>query len=97
MNQSTQLLLDGSDESQKAPGTLAEFLRVNREEDGLLTASQAALVLGVSTPRVAELVSNGKLRSWMFWHSRYVSARDVVVRAGSEKPKGGRPPKARAA
>jgi len=93
VNQTAQLLLDGSEETEKAPGGLSEFLQVNRDEDGLLTVSQAALVLGISAARAGQLCDYGKLRSWHFWKSRYVSARDVMRRAGAEKAKGGRPRK----
>jgi len=90
-----QLLFDGSEEASRPVATLDEFRRLNREEDGLLTLAQAAVVMGCSAARVGQLCDRGTLRSWHFWKSRYVSSVDVLKRAALGKSKGGRPRKVR--
>jgi hypothetical protein len=60
------------------------------EEKGLLNFPQAALLLGVSTKRVSELVRVGKLTRFDFLGRTYVSVREVGNRYQQEL-KAGRP------
>src|SRR5438876_10215476 len=59
-------------------------------ERGLLNHAQAALLLGVSTKRVGELVRLGKLTDFTFLGRKYVSMREVDERSKQEL-KAGRP------
>lgn len=62
------------------------------EEKGLLNHAQAALLLGVSTKRVGELVRLGKLTDFVFLGRKYVSMREVSER-NKQELKAGRPPR----
>ena len=59
-------------------------------EEGLLSPSQAGLVLEVSARRVSELVELGKLTRYDFLGRTYVSAREVRARREMDL-KAGRP------
>ena len=61
-------------------------------ERGLLNHAQAALLLGVSTKRVGELVRLGKLTDFTFLGRKYVSMREVCDR-NKQDLKAGRPPR----
>ena len=52
------------------------------EEKGLLNHAQAALLLGVSTKRVGELVRLGKLTDFVFLGRKYVSMLSSLRRSG---------------
>lgn len=73
--------------------TFGEFMRTSREEDGLLSPSQAAVILDVTPARVHQLIQAGKLRSWTFLEKPYVSGQEVDARRKSDLSKGGRPRK----
>jgi hypothetical protein len=60
------------------------------EEAGLLNHPQAALLLGVSTRRIGELVDFGKLTRFDFLGRTYVSMREVREREKMEL-RAGRP------
>lgn len=55
-----------------------------RDEDGLLNARQAAILLGVSRERVFQLVVSGQLRRFSFCGEHYVSHREVRARRESD-------------
>lgn len=61
------------------------------EEEGLLNAPQAGLLLNVSTKRISELVKEKKLKSFQFFGRTYVSVKDVRRRY-REGLKAGFPP-----
>jgi hypothetical protein len=89
-----QLTFDGTEEAAtQETGGFLQFMRVSSEEGGLLSPSQAAVVLEVSPQRVAELVKLGQLRKWDLLGKSYVSVRDVDARRKTEL-KAGRPVRA---
>jgi hypothetical protein len=61
-----------------------------KEEDGLLNASQAAVLLGVSRERVHALMATGRLRRFSFCGQHYVSHRELSARRAADV-KSGRP------
>jgi hypothetical protein len=74
-------------------GVLAELRAMSEasgREEGLLNYAQAALTLEISAPRVAELVSLGKLSGFKFFGRTYVSVREVLARREADI-KAGRP------
>ena len=91
-----QMLLDGGVEDVDAATgmSFAQFMRTSSEEGGLLSGSQAAVILGCTPARVQQLMDGGKLTSWEFLGKRYVSGREVDARRKAELSKGGRPRKA---
>jgi hypothetical protein len=62
-------------------GEVREFRRVSMEEGGLITAGQAALVLGVSSSHVSAWRLNGRLSGWKFLGTPFVSAAEVMALA----------------
>jgi hypothetical protein len=72
---------------------LREFESMSKtmvEQEGLLSPSQAGLVLEVSARRVSELVELGKLTRFDFLGRTYVSSREVAARRRMDL-KAGRP------
>jgi hypothetical protein len=88
------MLLDGSVEvATEAPASgFLEFMRLSREESGLLSPSQAAVVLEVSPQRVNELLRDGLLKKWQLLGKTYVSGREVDERRKKDL-RAGRPPR----
>lgn len=93
------MLIDGSFETAAAaavtpydPAEMEAMLQEMQTQDGLLNFTQAATLLGVSKPRVTQLVHAGTLRRFSFCGHHYVSMREVRARAASEvktgRPKG---------
>lgn len=79
--------------NQASGGLLAELRQMSRvsvRENGLLNHAQAAVVLDISSRRVAELVELGRLTRHDFLGRTYVSVREVVERREAEV-KAGRP------
>lgn len=60
------------------------------EDIPAVTASEAARMLGVSTARVSQLITSGRLDSWKVGGTRMVSLESVESRM-KESPKAGRP------
>jgi len=57
---------------------LAQIKRFNEETDGgAIPPALAAIGLGVSRQRVAELIKRGKLRAWSFNGKPLVSVKDI--------------------
>ncbi len=73
------------------------FMDLQRERGGLLTASQAALVLGVSRQRVQQLTNEGRFEVLEILDGRYLCGDQLMAYAAAEKMKGGRPSKLRLA
>ena len=67
-------------------------VEVGLDEVPSVTAAEAAVMLGVSTARVAQLCKTELLDSWKVRHTRMVSLESVETRA-SEKAGAGRPRK----
>ena len=89
---SAQLTFDGEEELEADLSvSFSEFRRVSVREEGLVTASQAADILGVSKSRIGQLGEVGAVSSWSFWGRRYYSLREVGARRVAELSKGGRP------
>lgn len=88
-----QMLLDGGVEKVDAATglTFNRFMDVSREEGGLLSGQQAAILLDVSQQRVVQLMDAGALTTWEFLGKRYVSGREVAARRVADVNKGGRP------
>jgi hypothetical protein len=86
------MLLDGSEESptNKTGRGIKEFIKLSKEEGGLLLPAQAALVLDVSRVRVFQLMDAGLLASWDFFGRRYLSGEQLQSRR-AEDVKAGRP------
>src|SRR6266550_2435451 len=74
----------------EAYAELEEMSKAMVEEKGLLNYAQAALLLDVSTKRISELVTLGKLKPFDFLGRRYVSMREVGERYQQDL-KAGRP------
>lgn len=70
-------------------------VEVGLDEVPSVTAAEAAVMLGVSTARVAQLCKAGLLDSWKVGRTRMVSLESVETRAG-EKAGPGRPRKEKA-
>lgn len=81
---------DGADKSFKQE--LSEFVELNKQEGALITASQAAMIIGVSKQRVAELVQDGRLNRWERIGAKYLSFNEVI-RFSQETRQTGRPKK----
>lgn len=88
-----QMMLDGSAEQMPQKDETTAFLEVSAAEGGLMTAAQAAIVLGVCRQSVMQSIERGKLRSWQFFGRPMVSNVDVVARLKGPREKGGRPRK----
>jgi hypothetical protein len=86
------MLLDGSEESptNKTGAGIADFIKLSKEEGGLLLASQAALLLDVSRVRVYQLMDAGLLAWWNFFGQRYLSVEQLEARRDADV-KSGRP------
>ncbi|MBV9937979.1 MAG: hypothetical protein JO150_05705 [Acidobacteriaceae bacterium] len=83
-----------------AKASIARFLKLSKEVNGLFTQSQAALLLGVSHTRVNHLIRDGRFRVYKFEHdgeviAEYVSGLQIESYLTSEDRKPGRPSKAR--
>ncbi len=88
-----QILLDGSEEAPaKDSGGIKDFIKLSKEEGGLLLPYQAALVLDVSRVRIFQLLDAGLLASWDFFGQRYLSVQQLQARRDADV-KGGRPKK----
>lgn len=90
----SQLLLDGSQELPTPDGhlsTLADFRRVSEAQGGLMRAADAARLVGVSRNAIYELVQRGKLATWDFHGTPFVSVAALEARAAAPRDKGGRP------
>jgi hypothetical protein len=68
-----------------------EFARVSREQEGLLSTAQAAIILGITSTCVGEYGRRGTLTRWEFWGKSYYSLREVGDRRFADRSKGGRP------
>lgn len=55
-----------------------KFRRVQKEEKGLITQSQAGLILDVSRGQIGVWVGSGRLSRWRFLGVPYVSVREVA-------------------
>ena len=65
---------------------LAQIKRFKEETDGgAIPPALAAVGLGVSRQRVAELISKGKLRAWSFNGKPLVSVKDIDAYDESRK------------
>ena len=85
-------LFEGFEDSEDDLSTsFAEFLRLSREQEGLLLTAQVACILDVSSQRVGQLGDAGHLSTWEFWGKRYYSLREVGERRQAERKVGGRP------
>jgi len=89
--------LDVAEPAKKRKASLKSILKEFEDmskmmmgEEGLLSPSQAGLVLEVSARRVSELVELGKLTRYDFLGRTYVSAREVRARREMDL-KAGRP------
>ncbi len=56
------------------------FLRTCEEEGGLVTRSQAAILLQCSAQAIHNYLSSGRLKSYEFFGIKYLSAREVEKR-----------------
>ncbi len=89
---SAQLTFDGEEEIESDPSiSFSEFRRLSVQEEGLVTGSQAADILGISPSRVGQIAETGVFSTWEFWGRRYYSLREVGARRVAELSKGGRP------
>lgn len=57
-----------------------------------VTASEAARILGVSRPRISQMLKNNKLAGWREGRDTYITMDSIRVRL-EERPKAGRPKK----
>jgi hypothetical protein len=65
-------------ERQPKESLLAQIKRFQEETDGgAIPPALAAVGLGVSRQRVAELINKGKLRAWSFNGKPLVSVKDI--------------------
>lgn len=71
---------------------IAVAVEAKIEDVPAVTAAEAALRLGVSTARVAQLCKQGELNSWRVGATRMVSEDSIAYRLASN-PKPGRPKK----
>ena len=97
MTRAAQMLIDGTfEEVQRAPISIPcqDDMRAMMEEmqrqDGLLNFRQAATLLGISRPRVSQLVQDGTLTRFTFGGHHYVSMKEVRARSLADV-KAGRP------
>ena len=91
----------------KIEATTARFLQMNHELGGLFTQAQAALLLGCTRTRVAQYITEGRLRVHEFTveHGdggvdvvgRYVSGAEIARMVADGKRPMGRPSKLRMA
>ena len=58
----------------------SEFFKLMWEQEGLLLVSMAAAFLGISRQRVYVLIEQGKLSSWEYCGTLYVSGKEVSAR-----------------
>lgn len=70
-------------------------VEVSLEAVDTVTASEAAELLGVSRPRITQMLNVGKLMGYTKGHATFVTRESVDARL-AEKPKAGRPRKAAA-
>ena len=96
----TQLYFDGTEEQEPVKGSppwreweITKFVARSQAEGGLLSQSQVADLLDVTTGRVAQLLKAGKLNHWVYFGRVYLSLREVQQRRTGEVDKGGRPPR----
>ena len=68
---------------------------VSLEAINTVTASEAAELLGVSRPRITQMIKSGKLEGYTKGHATFVTRASVEARL-AEHPRPGRPPKQRA-
>jgi hypothetical protein len=76
-------------------GILREFQEMRKamvDEEGLINHAQAGLLLEVSTKRIGELVTLGKLKRFDFLGRTYVSSKQIIERRDMDL-KAGRPPR----
>jgi len=75
-----------------------EFREVGKEVGGLISRSQAAVILGVTNQQVGSWVTRGRLSRWIFLGVNFVSSAEVLAlykeRARGEISVGGRGKKA---
>jgi hypothetical protein len=74
-----------------------EYLSATEEEKGLLSASVAARILGVSHQAVDDLLKRKKLTRLEFFGHGWISGREVLHRLTSPREKSGPKPRALAA
>ena len=73
-------------ERKPKEGLLAQIKRFQEETDGgAIPPALAAVGLGVSRQRVAELINKGKLRAWSFNGKPLVSVKDIDAYDESRK------------
>lgn len=68
-------------------------IHAGRELVDAVTASQAAKMLGVSRPRVSQMLKGKSLEGWRGGRNTYVTRASVIARLEDPKPAGGRPRK----
>ena len=64
-----------------------------RETVEKVTAAEAARILGVSRPRITQMLKSAKLVGWQEGNSTYVTRDSVIARLENPLPIGGRPKK----
>lgn len=69
---------------------------VSLEAIDTVTASEAAELLGVSRPRITQMIKSGKLEGYTKGHATFVTRASVEARL-AERPRPGRPPRQQAA
>ena len=94
------LLFDLPDDADPEEGSIAwakQQMAIFREKSdvfgGLITQTQAALILGISRQCVAQYVSRGHLTVHEILGGKYLGGTEVIEFAKREKLKGGRPSK----
>jgi len=79
------------DENSRNDFELAEihaYKKDSEEQGGLMTQAQAALVLGVSAPRVVELITAGTLHTFEHFKKRLIGCDQLIAYARLQKLNG---------
>jgi hypothetical protein len=70
---------------------LEKFRAMQRDRNGLVTQSQAALILGVTPARVGQFCDSGQLERITIFDGKYVPA-DALLAFSKTERRNGRPP-----